>query len=164
MSTIPRRRARLVRLWRIRGGVAGARAGLVLKPGGVARVMIFVLDAPAAAGRAERIVRAQRLGQDEHPAAAGGDAGGFVHAVALDFEQLGGVDEAELFRGDRQGAVMALVDAAVAEFEGSRKKGGAAPASSVSARAAAFFWLAFNCTRAIAPWSCTSGRTSAGSA
>ena len=161
---MPRRRARLVRLWRIRGGVAGARAGLVLEPGGVARVMIFVLDAPAGAGRAERVCWGQRLGQDEYPAAGGGDAGGFVHAVALDFEQLSGVDEAELFRGDGENPEVTLVDAAVADFEGSRKKGGASRASSVSARAAAFFWLAFNCTSAIAPCSCTSVRTSAESA
>ena len=58
----------------VRDGVAGARAGLVLEPGGVARVMIFVLDAPAEAGRAERVVRRERLGQDEHPPAGGGGA------------------------------------------------------------------------------------------
>ena len=131
MSAAPRDEHAAAQESEVSGRVAGAGAGLVLEPGGVAGVMIFVLDAPAEAGRAQRVVRGQRLGQNEHPTPGGSRAGGFVYAVALDFEQLGGVGEAEFFRGDGEDPEVALVDAAVADFAGSRKKGGASWASTL---------------------------------
>lgn len=120
----------------VRGGVAGAGAGFVLEPGGVAGVMIFVFDAPAAARGAQGVFRGEGFAQDKHAAAGAGLAGGFLQAVAFDFEELLGVDEAEGFGRDGKRADVALVEPPVTGFEGGGKKGGAACASKVSARVA----------------------------
>jgi hypothetical protein len=82
-------------------------------------------------------VGCERFGDDEHPATAGGFAGGFFEAVALDLDQLGGVDEADLLRGYLESADVMLVDAVVASFQRRGEKRGACSTSSASAEAAA---------------------------
>ena len=100
------------------GGVPGAGAGFVLEPGGVAGMVVFVFDAPAGAGGAQGVGGGERFAQDKDAPAVAGLAGGFFDAVALDFEALGGVDEAELLGRDGEGAAVALVEAAVTGFKG----------------------------------------------
>jgi hypothetical protein len=119
-------------------GVTGAGAGLVLKPDGVAGMVVFVFDAPAAADGDQGVARGERLAEDKDPPAGAGFAGGLGGAVAFDLEELRRVDEAELFRGDGEGAVVALVDPAVTRFEGGGEKRGACWVSKVSARRAAW--------------------------
>lgn len=99
-------------------GVASAGAGFVLEPGGVAGMVVFVFDAPPGADGDQGVSWGEGLAEDEDPPAGAGFAGGLVGAVAFDFEELRGVDEAELFRGNGEGAVVALVDPAVTRFEG----------------------------------------------
>ena len=120
-------------------GVTGPGAGLVLKPGGVAGMVVFVFDAPPAADGDQGVTWGERLAEDKDPPAGAGEAGGFVGAVAFDFEELRGVDEAELFWGDVEGAVVSLVEAAVTRFERrGEQKGGGHWVSRVSARWAAW--------------------------
>jgi len=119
------------------GGVPGAGASLVLQPGGVAGVVVFVLDAPARPRGALGIGGAQGFAGDKHPPARRGRAGGFFQAGALKLDELGGVDKAELLGGDVKGAHAAGVEATVAGLGAGRKKRGAAWASNRSAWAAA---------------------------
>ena len=119
-------------------GVASAGAGFVLEPGGVAGMVVFVFDTPPAADGDQGVSWGEGLAEDEDPPAGAGFAGGLVGAVAFDFEELRGVDEAELFRGNGEGAVVALVDPAVTRFEGRGEKRGACLVSKASARWAAW--------------------------
>ena len=119
-------------------GVTGPGAGLVLKPGGVAGMVVFVLDAPPAADGPQGVTWGEGFAEDKEPSSRAGFRGGFVGAVAFDFEELRSVDEAELFGGDVEGAEVTLVDAAVSRFEGSGEKRGACWVSKVSARWAAW--------------------------
>jgi len=75
-------------------GVASAGAGFVLEPGGVAGMVVFVFDAPPAADGDQGVSWGEGLAEDEDPPAGAGFAGGLVGAVAFDFEELRGVDEA----------------------------------------------------------------------
>ena len=119
-------------------GVASAGAGFVLEPGGVAGMVVFVFDAPPGADGDQGVSWGEGLAEDEDPPAGAGLAGGLVVAVAFYFEELRGVDEAELFRGNGEGAVVALVDPAVTRFEGRREKRGACWVSKASERWAAW--------------------------
>ena len=119
-------------------GVASASAGFVLEPGGVAGMVVFVFDAPPGADGDQGVSWGEGLAEDEDPPAGAGLAGGLVVAVAFYFEELRGVDEAELFRGNGEGAVVALVDPAVTRFEGRREKRGACWVSKASERWAAW--------------------------
>jgi len=119
-------------------GVASAGAGFVLEPGGVAGMVVFVFDTPPAADGDQGVSWGEGIAEDEDPPAGAGFAGGLVGAVAFDFEELRGVDEAELFRGNGEGAVVALVDPAVTRFEGRGEKRGACWVSKASARCAAW--------------------------
>jgi hypothetical protein len=106
------------------GGVSGVGAGLVFEPGGIAGVMVLVFHPPVRTDRAQRVISRERFGDDEYAATCGGSAGGFFETVALDLDQLGGVNEADLFRGDGQRANVTLVDPAVAWFQiGGEKRG-----------------------------------------
>ena len=99
--------------------------------------MVFVFDAPATARSEVGIHRTERFAQHEAARALGGDAGGFAGALALDFDHLRGMNEAELFGRHRDAADLALVDATVADFRlGAKKKPGSS-ASAASAAAAA---------------------------
>ena len=118
--------------------MASAGAGFVLEPGGVAGMVVFVFDTPPAADGDQGVSWGEGLAEDEDPPAGAGFAGGLVGAVAFDFEELRGVDEAELFRGNGEGAVVALVDPAVTRFEGRGEKRGACLVSKASARWAAW--------------------------
>lgn len=144
--------------------MARASAGFVLEPSGVAGMVVFVFDAPTAPNRAQGVRLGERFAQDEHPPASGFLARGLGGAVAFDFNQLGGVNEAERFGRYAEGADVPLVEPAVAGFDRGREKGGAASASCWSARARAKAWLSLSCTRVVAPCSWTSWRTRAVSA
>lgn len=58
-------------------------------------MMVFVFAAPAAARGAQGVLRGEGFAQDKHAAAGAGLAGGFLYALAFDFEELGGMDKAE---------------------------------------------------------------------
>lgn len=146
------------------GGMARAGAGFVLEPGGIAGMVIFVFDAPTAANGPQRVRVGEWFAQDEHAPAGGLLACGLGGAVAFDFNQLSGVNEAELLRRYAERADVPLVEPAMARFEVGGKKGGASSASFLSARALAKAWLSLSCTRVVAPCSWTSWRTRAVSA
>jgi hypothetical protein len=114
-------------------GVTGASAGFVLEPSGVAGMVVFIFDAPPAPDGDQGVTWGEWLAEDEDAPAGAAFRGGFVGAVAFDFEELRGVDEAELFRGDVESAVVSLVDATVPRFEGRGEKRGACWVSKVSA-------------------------------
>jgi hypothetical protein len=118
--------------------VTGPCARLVLEPGGVAGMMIFVFDAPPAPDGNQGVTWGEGLAEDKEAPAGAGFPGGFVGAVAFDFEELRGVDEAELFGRDLEGPEVPLVEAAVSRFEGSGEKRGDCWDSRVSARWAAW--------------------------
>ena len=94
-------------------GVPGPSARLVLEPGGIAGVVVFVFDAPPGTDHAQGIIGGEWFAEDKDPSAGAGLCRGFVGAVAFNFEELRRVDEAELFWGNGEGAKVALVDAAV---------------------------------------------------
>ncbi len=101
-------------------------------------MVVFVFDAPPAADGDQGVSWGEGLAEDEDPPAGAGFAGGLGGAVAFDFEETLGVDESELFRGNGEGAVVALVDPAVTRFEGRGEKRGACWVSKASARWAAW--------------------------
>ena len=144
--------------------MASAGAGFVLEPGGIAGMVIFIFDSPTATSSAQGVRLGERFAQDEHAPASGFLARGLGGAVAFNFNQLGGVNEAERFGRYAEGADVPLVEPAMAGFDVGREKGGAAAASCLSARALAKTWLSLSCTRVVAPCSWTSWRTRAVSA
>ena len=105
-------------------GVTGAGPRFVLQPCGVTGVMVLVFNAPVHPHRPQRVGVTQRFTGHEHAPAYGADAAGFIETVAFDLDYLGGVDEADRFRRDGQGADVALIDPTVAGFElGGQKRG-----------------------------------------
>jgi hypothetical protein len=59
-------------------------------------MVVLVFDAPAAPSRVQHVRRAEWFAQDKEASSGAGFAGGFFGAVTFDFEQLRGVDKAEL--------------------------------------------------------------------